>query len=161
MRRFCWAANMLGPQRIASRRCAPNAILNKWPPPSISLQPPAGWACHQGLASRCWVLLYGATLAAGLLSSQLPEEPVGDPFFSALEILIILLAPLTVVLMVCGELPVLSQRALNEPVTAMIQPGPNLYCRQVSVREEDTRVAFNLERTRSNKVTARAPGNTS
>ena len=43
---------------------------------------------------------YGATLAAGLWSLQSPEEPVGDPFFSALEILIILLAPLMVVLMV-------------------------------------------------------------
>ena len=57
-----------------------------------------------GIASGVGVALlgaaYGATLAAGLWSLQSPEQPVGDPFFSALEILIILLAPLMVVLMV-------------------------------------------------------------
>ena len=57
-----------------------------------------------GMSSAVGVLLlgtvYGATLAAGLLSLQSPEAPIGDPFFSALEILIILLAPFMVVLMV-------------------------------------------------------------
>ena len=37
-----------------------------------------------------------------------------------------------------GELPVVPQRRLNEPVTAVIQPGPNPYCRQASVGDEDT-----------------------
>lgn len=37
----------------ASWRRAPSAVLNKWPP-FMSLQPPVGWACHQGSALRCW-----------------------------------------------------------------------------------------------------------
>jgi hypothetical protein len=57
-----------------------------------------------GMSSAVGVALlgtaYGATLAAGLLSLPSPEDPVRDPFFSVLEILIILLAPLMVVLMV-------------------------------------------------------------
>jgi len=28
-----------------------------------------------------------------------------------------------------GELPVVPQRRLNEPVTVVIQPGPHPYCR--------------------------------
>jgi hypothetical protein len=37
-----------------------------------------------------------------------------------------------------GELPVVPRRRLNGPVTALIQPGPNPYCRQASVGDEDT-----------------------
>jgi hypothetical protein len=43
---------------------------------------------------------YTVTLAAGLLSLQSPDQPVEDPFFQVLEILIILLAPLMVAVMV-------------------------------------------------------------
>ena len=57
-----------------------------------------------GMSSAVGVVVLGiayvATLAAGLASLRSQQEPVGDPFFSALEILIILLAPLMVVLMV-------------------------------------------------------------
>jgi hypothetical protein len=42
---------------------------------------------------------YGVTLAAGLLSLQSPQEPIGDPLFSILEVLIILMMPLMVALM--------------------------------------------------------------
>jgi hypothetical protein len=44
--------------------------------------------------------VYAATLATGLLSLQSPEHPIGDPFFTILEILIILTMPLMVALMV-------------------------------------------------------------
>lgn len=43
---------------------------------------------------------YAVTLAAGLSSLRSPEDAIGDPFFSALEMLIILLAPFMVVLMI-------------------------------------------------------------
>ena len=39
---------------------------------------------------------YAITLVAGLLSLQSPQQPIGDPLFSILEILIILMAPLMV-----------------------------------------------------------------
>ena len=42
---------------------------------------------------------YAATLVAGLRSLQAPHQPIGDPFFSMLEILIIALTPLMVALM--------------------------------------------------------------
>jgi hypothetical protein len=71
-----------------SRRCAPNAMLNKRPPPSISLQLPAGWAWSSGDGVALLGTAYGATLAAGLLSLQSPEQPIRDAFFSALEVLI-------------------------------------------------------------------------
>lgn len=44
--------------------------------------------------------VYAATLVAGLLSLQSPQQPIGDPLFSILEILIILMMPLMVALMV-------------------------------------------------------------
>ncbi len=44
-------------------------------------------------------VVYAATLVAGLLSLQSPQEPIGDPLFSILEILIILTMPVMVALM--------------------------------------------------------------
>jgi hypothetical protein len=44
--------------------------------------------------------VYAATLAAGLLSLESPQDPIGDPLFSILEVLIILTMPLMVALMV-------------------------------------------------------------
>jgi hypothetical protein len=43
--------------------------------------------------------VYASTLVAGLLSLRAPGQPIGDPYFSVLEILIILIAPLIVALM--------------------------------------------------------------
>lgn len=43
--------------------------------------------------------VYAATLAAGLRSLQSPQQPIGDPFFTMLEILIIVLMPAMVALM--------------------------------------------------------------
>jgi hypothetical protein len=45
-------------------------------------------------------IVYAATLIGGLLSLPSPQQPIGDPWFSILEILIILMMPLIVALMV-------------------------------------------------------------
>lgn len=45
-------------------------------------------------------VVYAVTLVLGLLSLVSLEEPIGDPFFSILEVLIILIAPSLVVAMV-------------------------------------------------------------
>lgn len=45
-------------------------------------------------------VLYAVTLAVGLLTLPSPDEPIGDPLFTILEILIILMAPVMVALMV-------------------------------------------------------------
>lgn len=45
-------------------------------------------------------VVYAVTLAVGFLSLKSPEEPIGDPMFSILEILIILMMPPMVALMV-------------------------------------------------------------
>jgi len=46
------------------------------------------------------LLLYAVTTTLGLLSLKSPQDPIGDPFFSIMELLIVLLAPLMVVNMV-------------------------------------------------------------
>ncbi len=43
---------------------------------------------------------YAITLVLGLLSLKSPQEPIGDPFFSIMELLILLMAPLLVISMV-------------------------------------------------------------
>ena len=57
-----------------------------------------------GMVSAAGTVLLGAvyatTLVAGLLSLQSPQQPISDPWFSILEILIILMMPLIVALMV-------------------------------------------------------------
>ena len=62
--------------------------------------------------------VYGTTLVAGLMSLPSPRQPIGDPLFSILEILIILTIPPMVALMVAvhawapGEAKVFSLMAL-------------------------------------------------
>ena len=46
------------------------------------------------------LIAYAVTLVLGLLSLTSPQEPIGDPFFSVMEILIIVLAPVMVMVMV-------------------------------------------------------------
>ncbi len=57
-----------------------------------------------GIASASGTVLlcaaYGVTLVAGLLSVRSSQEPVGDPFFTILEVLIVFIMPLIVALMV-------------------------------------------------------------
>jgi hypothetical protein len=55
--------------------------------------------------SAAWAIfffevIYAITLALGLLSLESPQDQIGDPFFSMLEILIIFIAPLLVIVMV-------------------------------------------------------------
>lgn len=45
-------------------------------------------------------IVYGIALVLGLLSLKSPQDPIGDPIFSILELLIILIAPLMVISMV-------------------------------------------------------------
>ncbi len=45
-------------------------------------------------------ILYAVTTVLGLLSLQSSQEPIGDPFFSIMELLTVLIAPLMVVSMV-------------------------------------------------------------
>lgn len=46
------------------------------------------------------LVVYALTLAAGLRSLESPQEPIGDPFFTLLETLIIVMMPAMVTLMV-------------------------------------------------------------
>ena len=46
------------------------------------------------------IVVYAITLVAGLMSLQSPQQPIGDPLFSILEILIILMMSVMVALMV-------------------------------------------------------------
>lgn len=55
----------------------------------------------QGIVSLSAV--YGATLVAGLVSLRSPDQPIGDPWFSMLEFLILLTMPLMVALMVAVD----------------------------------------------------------
>ncbi|HEX9161287.1 MAG TPA: hypothetical protein VF980_06230 [Thermoanaerobaculia bacterium] len=43
---------------------------------------------------------YAVTLVVGFLSLQSPQQPIGDPMFSILEVLIIVMMPVMVMLMV-------------------------------------------------------------
>jgi hypothetical protein len=45
-------------------------------------------------------MAYGVTLLAGLISLESPQQPIGDPMFTILEVLIILMMPAMVALMV-------------------------------------------------------------
>ena len=46
------------------------------------------------------VLAYAVTLTVGLVSLESPQEPIGDPMFTILEVLIIVMMPAMVALMV-------------------------------------------------------------
>ncbi|RXA20576.1 hypothetical protein EQO05_05525 [Methanosarcina sp. MSH10X1] len=51
-------------------------------------------------AASSLLLTYGITLVFGFLSLRSPSDPIGDPYFSILELLIIVTAPLMVIVMV-------------------------------------------------------------
>ncbi|MDD3858379.1 MAG: hypothetical protein PHP43_10080 [Methanoculleus sp.] len=46
------------------------------------------------------LVAYAVTLVLGLLSLESPTDPIGDPYFALLELLIIVMAPLMVIVMV-------------------------------------------------------------
>lgn len=79
--------------------------------------------------SAAWAIfflevIYAITLILGLLSLASPQDQIGDPFFTMLEILIILIAPLLVIVMVAinayaaPELRAYSQIALAFAILA-------------------------------------------
>lgn len=53
-----------------------------------------------GIGTVFLIVVYAITLAAGLLTLPSPQEPIGDPYFPILEILILLVAPVMVAVMV-------------------------------------------------------------
>jgi hypothetical protein len=46
------------------------------------------------------LIAYAVTLVLGLLSLKSPQDPIGDPYFSILELLIVVMAPLVIIVMV-------------------------------------------------------------
>jgi hypothetical protein len=52
------------------------------------------------VATVVLVIAYAVTLAVGLLSLESPRQPIGDPMFTILEVLIIVMMPAMVALMV-------------------------------------------------------------
>lgn len=46
------------------------------------------------------LIAYVVTLILGFLSLKSPEDPIGDPFFTILELLIVVMAPLMVIVMI-------------------------------------------------------------
>jgi len=45
-------------------------------------------------------VVYAVILALGILSLKSPQDPIGDPYFTIMELLILFMAPLMVVSMV-------------------------------------------------------------
>jgi hypothetical protein len=52
------------------------------------------------VATVILLVAYAVTLAVGLLSLESPQQPIGDPMFTILEVLIIIMMPAIVALMV-------------------------------------------------------------
>src|SRR4028118_559963 len=52
------------------------------------------------VATVILLVAYAVTLAVGLLSLESPQQPIGDPMFTILEVLIIIMMPAMVALMV-------------------------------------------------------------
>lgn len=52
------------------------------------------------LGTALLTVVYGVVLVVGVLSLESPQQPIGDPWFTMLEILILLLMPLIVAVMV-------------------------------------------------------------
>src|SRR5919202_6523235 len=51
-------------------------------------------------ATAVLLVAYAVTLAVGLASLESPQQPIGDPMFTILEVLIIIMMPAMVALMV-------------------------------------------------------------
>jgi hypothetical protein len=59
-----------------------------------------GLGIYSAAATVILLVAYAVTLAVGLASLKSPQQPIGDPMFTILEILIILMMPAMVALMV-------------------------------------------------------------
>ncbi len=82
----------------------------------------------------------GAAYAAMCAKAECPEHVFPDPLLNAR-----IFNCYQLLLPVDGELPVVPKRRLTEPVTAVIQPGPNPYGCQASVGTR-SRLAFDISR---------------
>lgn len=61
---------------------------------------PRSFGILSAAATVILLVAYAVTLVVGLLSLESPQEPIGDPMFTILEILIIIMMPAMVALMV-------------------------------------------------------------
>ena len=61
---------------------------------------PRSFGILSAAATVILLVAYAVTLVVGLLSLESPQEPIGDPMFTILEILIIVMMPAMVALMV-------------------------------------------------------------
>jgi hypothetical protein len=74
-------------------------------------------------------VVYAVTLVIGLASLTSPQDPIGDPMFSLLEILLILMAPAMVTLMIAlhgwasSDRKVLSLSADSVPTSSAYHRG--------------------------------------
>jgi hypothetical protein len=59
-----------------------------------------GLGIFSAVATVVLLVAYAVTLAVGLVSLESPDQPIGDPMFTMLEVLIILMMPAMVALMV-------------------------------------------------------------
>src|SRR5215217_5217931 len=59
-----------------------------------------GLGIFAAAATAILLVAYAVTLAVGLASLESPQQPIGDPMFTILEVLIILMMPAMVALMV-------------------------------------------------------------
>jgi len=59
-----------------------------------------GLGIYSAAATVILLVAYAVTLAVGLASLKSPQQPIGDPMFTILEVLIILMMPAMVALMV-------------------------------------------------------------
>ena len=56
--------------------------------------------CISAWATFGLLVAYAVTMGLGFLSLKSPQDPIGDPFFSIMELLIVLIAPLLVMSMI-------------------------------------------------------------
>jgi hypothetical protein len=98
---MCWARRKAGVYLVPGWRHARS--LNHREELAVALSFTAS-ARRLGMVSALGTVflgvVYAVVLVAALLSLQSPEQPIGDPLFSILEVLIILTMPLIVALMV-------------------------------------------------------------
>ncbi len=65
------------------------------------------------------IIIYFITLILGLLSLSSPQDPIGNPYFTILELIILLLAPLMVITMVVVHLYASNEKKLYS-LTALV-----------------------------------------
>jgi ABC-type long-subunit fatty acid transport system fused permease/ATPase subunit len=72
-------------------------MFQSFTPPHRTIGKTAAWAAFFGL------VVYAVTTILGLLSLKSPQDPIGDPYFTLMELLIVVIVPLMVVTMIAVE----------------------------------------------------------